>query len=148
MLLNKSLLLLVAFVFAIVSATTYSEFKITGTNPLTQETCDPSIVYTSQNGACQGVCGMFGKLVATSNSTQFNVEMYGSAGCVGPLGTTGLTCLPNEQVIKVTETISVVCFADKDEPSGDDSSGDDSSAAATMIASFSAILIALLFALL
>ncbi|KAM9959677.1 hypothetical protein ACTFIR_000765 [Dictyostelium discoideum] len=143
MLFNKSLLLLVAFVFAIVSATTYSEFKITGTNPFTKESCDPSIVYTSQNGACQNVCGMFGKLVATSNSSQFDVETYGAAGCVGPLGTTGLTCLPNEQEIQVTQTLTVVCFADK-EPS----SGDDSSAAATMIASFSAIIIALLFALL
>ncbi|KAM9998221.1 hypothetical protein ACTFIY_007875 [Dictyostelium cf. discoideum] len=141
MLLKKSLLLLVAFVFAIVSATTYSEFKIIGVNPSSQKECDSSIVYTTNNGACQNVCGMFGKLIATSNSTQFNVEMFGLEGCEAPLGNTGLTCLPDEKEVKITESLSVVCYANKEESSSD-------SSATTMIASFSAILIALLFALL
>ncbi|KAN0009809.1 hypothetical protein ACTFIU_007112 [Dictyostelium citrinum] len=140
MLLNKSLLILVAFVFAIVSATTYTEFKITGQNPITKKECDPSIIYTAQNGACQNVCGMYGKLIATSNSSQFNIEMSAVAGCSSSLGNTTLNCLPDEQAVQITPEISVICIAEKD-------SSSDSSAT-TIIASISAIIISLLFALL
>ncbi|KAM9980167.1 hypothetical protein ACTFIZ_006424 [Dictyostelium cf. discoideum] len=142
MLLNKSLLLLVAFVFAIVSATTtYSEFKITGINPMTKDQCNSSIVYTAQDGACQNVCGMYGKLFATTDPAQFKVDMFMAAGCPAPpMASPEITCLPDEQEVKITETISLVCFADKEESSD--------SHASTMVASFSAILIALLFSLL
>ncbi|KAN0029230.1 hypothetical protein ACTFIV_011109 [Dictyostelium citrinum] len=140
MLLNKSLLILVAFVFAIVSATTYTEFKILGQNPITDQNCNSDTIYTAENGDCQNVCGMYGKLIATSNSSQFNVEMFASAGCSNSLGTTTLNCLPDEQEVQINPKISVICIAEKD-------SSSDSSAT-TIIASISAIIISLLFALL
>ncbi|KAN0031286.1 hypothetical protein ACTA71_010375 [Dictyostelium dimigraforme] len=145
MLLNKSLLLLVTFIFAIVSAQSYTEFKISGTNPMNNQPCNSTAVYTVNNGACQNVCGMFGKLITTSDSTKFDVQMYLDQNCASNAIQSSFTCLPDLQPVKINPSynINVTCIAEvTPSPTPSDSS------ATSIIASFSAVFIALLFALL
>ncbi|KAN0040227.1 hypothetical protein ACTA71_012117 [Dictyostelium dimigraforme] len=106
MLLKKSLLLLVAFILAFVavsSATKYSEFTVSG------EGCTDAPI-KGENGACQKVCAIYGKIYPTSDESKFNLNVFQDKDCINPAVNQTLTCLPNNKPLTPLMGYTITCL--------------------------------------
>ncbi|KAK5580340.1 hypothetical protein RB653_000356 [Dictyostelium firmibasis] len=106
MLFSKSLLLLISFIFAIfaISGATYTDFKVSGSN------CDPNKIIKGENGTCQKVCNLYGKLFTTQKDSTFNIQLFADDSCKSQIISREVTCLPHNKPLDPINGYTITCI--------------------------------------